>query len=121
MFSAAALVVGSALAPLCACLCEAAVTAGEADGHAHHESDAPTEPGASHTDEDAGCGRLTATLPNSTMVEAPYFHVGPQPMIATRRGEKLWEFAAIRSGSGAALHEDRGPPIPLPLFAILRP
>ncbi len=120
VLSVAALVLGSALSPLCACLCEAVTMPGEAEGHAHHEDTTPREPAAGHSDETAGCDRLAGTLPSATTLAAAPFDVGLQSMVATRPSGTLWDLSTTLACSSPAPCPDRGPPIPLPLFAILR-
>lgn len=113
---------GLALSPICACLCDsvayAAKAADQARGHAHTEPDGAHECGESAEQdcEHARCVRLSADLPGPSIpllsdprMSAPVPSVPADEEVVFRRGR-------VRSS-----HPDRGPPIPLPLYSILRP
>lgn len=135
VFCSAVFALGLSLAPLCACWCESA-SAHETGGHDHeghshgegHGSDHGHGPDESHgagepTSEhscDCDCIHLTATpvgqLPSLSLSS----RFGTESAIMVDAGFDSG-FHPTAPRTVARHHPDRGPPIPLPLFSILRP
>ncbi len=123
MLATSVFLLGLSLSPLCACLCESAesiASAAEAPGHSHHEHPTSSDPADHHSDDQADCIHLTATLPGSIQPISQSWRAGGQPMATVSVGP-ISILQASQSNPIAPHHPDRGPPIPPPLFTILRP
>ncbi len=108
---------GLSLSPLCACLCELQEAAGEASEHAHHESHDPSGHEKGHDCECGNCVELSASLQIQTL-SLTSSSLAPSVILA--RIGSPWAPAENTRGLVAPHRADRGPPIPLSLFSILR-
>jgi len=124
-FSSVVLLLGTVAATFCPCICEHGVacateSAAGAPCHAHHAREASPHHRANHPCEHAACAGLTASLPSSE-----------QPSSLTPFSSPDF-FAVPASGGAISVEPDRvfapllgldlglGPPIPAPLFTVLR-
>ena len=116
VFSSAVLFVGFCLSPLCACLCTSTASAHETPTHADHEHADPSDPSKGHGCEHTDCIHLTATLP----IQMPSL-IAPASHLQSVAETTFESIATLPASPVQPQHANRGPPVPPPVFSILRP